>query len=117
MEYGEIIGPAWQAVVPLVERLGGYGSAQLAVRVYAAPDLPPSMPLLRDGAVIQRPPPPPRGTLYVRMPEHTLVGRRTTVAEPDPEMLASVCRELKRAAGREALEPEPEPPGVSDATE
>jgi hypothetical protein len=39
---------------------GGYGSAQLAVRVDAAPDLPRSMPPLRDGAAVERPPPPPR---------------------------------------------------------
>jgi hypothetical protein len=115
MEHGEIVRPAWEAVVPLVERLGGSGSAQLAVRVYAAPDLPASMPLLRNGAVIQRPPPPPRGTLFARMSEHTLIGRWTAVADPDPDMLASVCRELQRAAGREALEPEP--PAVADATE
>jgi hypothetical protein len=115
-EYGEIVGPAWAAVVPLVQRLGGYGSAQLAVRVYAAPDLPRSMPLVRDGVAIERPPPPPRGTLFARMPEHKQIGRWTTVAAPEPDMLASVCRELGRAGGREAWEREP-PAALGDGTE
>jgi hypothetical protein len=109
-EYGEVVKPTWEAVVPPVERLGGYGSAHLAVRVFAAPDLPRSMPLVRDGVAIDRPPPPPKGTLFARMPEHTLIGWWTTVADPDPALLASVCRELRRAAGREAWEPEQAPP-------
>jgi hypothetical protein len=113
-EYGEIVKPAWEAVVPLVERLGGYGSAHLGVRVYAAPDLPRLMPLLRNDAAVDRPPPPPKGTLFARMPEHTLIGRLTTVTDPDPDMLGSVCRELRRAAGREAWEPEREPPAASE---
>ncbi len=105
-DYAELLRPAWEAVVPLVELLGGYGSAHLAVHIYVAPDRPNEMPFMRGGAAVGPPPAPPTGTLFAGMPEHTLVARLTTVANPDPATFDSVCRELQRAAGREANEPE-----------
>ena len=65
-DFEEVLRPAWRAVVPLVDRLGGYGPGQLAIGVYAAPDVPPSMPLMRNGVSVGRPPPPPKHTFYAR---------------------------------------------------
>lgn len=108
-DLGEVLTPAWKVIVPLAERLGGYGPAHLAAGVYAAPDLPRSMPLVRDGVAIQRPPPPPKGTLFAALPERTLMGRCVSIGAAASDVLSSMDRELRRAGGRETWEPDATP--------
>jgi hypothetical protein len=95
----------WREIATLVERLGGYGPAHLAVVVYSSQLAP------RDQVVGQvataGPPAPPQDSLYARLPLTTLMGRTTDVGAPDDEMIASLGRELNRAAGRSEDEPEP----------
>ena len=109
--FEQVVLPGWTEVVPLVQRLGGYGPAQLTVGIYAAPAPPPDA---LDGedkdANEPPPPPPPKHSLYARLSQHTRLRRWTTVAEPMTEMLGSLERELQRASGQESWEPEDEPP-------
>lgn len=103
---GEVIAAGWRAIADLVPRLGGYGPAQLTAGVFAAAERPREMPHEWRGRQVPPPPAPPRGTLYAQLPETTWMGRWVGMGEPDPDILASLQRELERAAGRESLEPE-----------
>jgi hypothetical protein len=118
----QVVLPGWREVVPLVERLGGYGPAHLTLLVKRA-----SEPKENVGgafvAVESQPQPPPPGTLFAQLPEGepTRVARWVGVEQSSPAVLGSMHRELQRAAGIGSLEPEdeqPKPaPGASPAVD
>ena len=85
----DIIGALWRVIVPLCQRLGGYGPSQLSVIVEVTRH--------RAGYRVRT---PPKDTLYARLPEEvTHMGRMVDLAEPSTEVLASIGREVRRAAG------------------
>jgi hypothetical protein len=49
---------------------------------------------------------PPPGSLYARLPEATWMARTVSVGEPSDDLIASLARELNRAAGVSDDEPE-----------
>lgn len=104
---GETVQRAWREVIPLVERLGGYGPAQLSL-VYAVTQ-PPDRDDESDEEVPPRALPPPGG-IFERLPATTWIRRRTIVGPAEGEGLGSIQRELQRAAGIESYEPEPTTP-------
>jgi hypothetical protein len=104
--FDEVVLPAWREIVPLVERLGGYGPAHLTLVARRAPE--PTEEII-DGAFIAREqqPQPPKGTIFEKLLEgDTLIGRWVSVEEPTHDVLSSMRREFERAAGRSALEAE-----------
>lgn len=105
----QVIVPGWREAASLVERLGGYGPAHLTVGVHASQPLKVQVP--RELMKAPPPPPPPAGTLYAQLPVSTRMGRVVSVAEPSSDVQASLHRELQRAAGIEAFEPEHGPLG------
>jgi hypothetical protein len=80
------IAPAWRATAQLVNELGGSGPAQLALWVTSTSRLSQG-PRTEDGRAV-------------------LVRRRTEIRDPDEAEIASVERELRRAGGAQAHEPE-----------
>lgn len=105
--FDQVVLPGWNEIVPLVERLGGYGPARLTVGMYAAPDHPENMPhVASPGTAIQPPPPPPKHSVYAKLAQHTRMRRWTSVGEPTTDMLGSLQREFQRASGQESWEPE-----------
>jgi hypothetical protein len=102
----ETLRRGWRETAALVERLGGYGPAHLAVVVHVAQ---PAEPKVIGQSVSQPPPPPPTGTFYTQLPETTLIERAVSVGPPDEDTLAGIGRELNRAAGIWSDEPEPTP--------
>jgi Putative DNA-binding domain len=97
-----VIAKCWRQAATIVEHLGGYGPAYLNVRVVVAK----SGELVVSGDVAQiagRPPPP--GTAYARLPEVTTMGRLLDAAEPSQPVIESLGRELQRAGGMRADEP------------
>jgi len=96
----DVVLPGWRAIVPLVEQLGGYGPAHLAVFIYARQ--PPEYQL---AMFAQETPVPPAGTLYADLPEReTVLGRTVSIEPPAAEIIASLTRELERASGRVTFE-------------
>jgi hypothetical protein len=99
--------PAYRAVAPLVKRLGGYGPAHLALIACRAPEHGNGM---IDGRFVapEARPQPPTVPLFRKLPvkDGTVIGRWTGVESPSDDVLASMDRELDRAAGRRAFEPE-----------
>lgn len=98
--FDQFVAPAWKAIGPLLEGLGGYGPTQLrmAVRVgYDHEDGEGPDPLL-----------PPAGTFYDGLVDlgETHLGRFLDSAEYDDTQIASLHRELQRVAGIESFEPE-----------
>lgn len=49
---------------------------------------------------------PPSGTIYSKLPDLTVMGRLLDQAEPTKPVLESLGRELQRAAGIRADEPD-----------
>jgi hypothetical protein len=96
-----VLVPGWRTIVPLAERLGGYGSAQLTFTTIVT-KRQPSLGLFNPDA-----PEPPPHSVYARLPERTDVRRVVPLREPLPEDIGSIQREMQRAAGIESLEPEP----------
>jgi hypothetical protein len=104
--FDEVVLPAWREIVPLVERLGGYGPAHLTLVARRAPE--PTEDMI-DGAFVAREqqPQPPKGNIFAKLPDgDTVIGRWVSVEEPTHDVLASMQREFERAAGRAALEAE-----------
>lgn len=111
--FDQVVMPGWHEAVPLVQRLGGYGPAQLTVGLHAAPDRSDDHELkvaVEAGLTPAPPPPPPKHTLYAHLPAHTWIRRWISVAEPTHDTLGSIQREVQRAAGIESWEPEQTPP-------
>jgi hypothetical protein len=95
-----IIESCWEAMIPLVKRLGGYGSAQLTLLVDTTD---------RDdnlGFVVGRRR-PPEGTLYSGLSGLTRLDRVCDSDSVDTAIVQSLAREVKRAAG--IIEDEPAP--------
>jgi schlafen family protein len=104
--FDEFVAPACRAVVPLVARLGGYGPAHLTLVARRAPKPTDGMIDGRFVAAEQQPQPP--SGFFGKLPEGngTVIGRWVSVDEPSGDVLASIRRELERAAGRASFEPE-----------
>lgn len=79
-----LLRTAWRELASIVDGLGGYGPAHLAIGIEAS----------ATGS-----------GLYPRLPSPTWIGRTVNVGEPDEEVVASVEREVKRAGGVIADEP------------
>jgi hypothetical protein len=114
--FDQVVMPGWQQIVPLVQRLGGYGPAQLTVGLYAAQDRsndPVTKLQVEHGMEPPPAPTPPNHTLYAKLQRErereTWIRRWVNVDEPDAAMLGSIQREVQRAAGIESHEPEPPP--------
>lgn len=90
----EIIKPAWIELVQLVERIGGYGPARLAIRVVGAG--PPDE--YTGGS-----------SLLGRLERNIDVTRPIELAPPTDDQLGSIHRELQRATGLFTWEPEDQP--------
>jgi hypothetical protein len=103
-----VFAPAYREVEALVQRLGGYGPAHLAVLACRAPDHTDGR---IDGKFVapEQRPQPPTG-LFAGLPQSdpTVIGRWVSIGGPRDETLASVTRELHRAAGRRSPEPDEE---------
>jgi len=92
----ELIGALWRVIGPLCRRLGGYGPSQLSV-VIAVTKTSESIVM---GQVAHAPGrPPPDDLLYARLGEATQADRVVDLADPSDEVVASLCREIRRAAG------------------
>jgi hypothetical protein len=92
----EMIAALWRVVVPLCVRLGGYGPSQLSV-VVAVTKTPQS---IVAGQVAHAPGrPPPDDSLYARLEETTQADRAVDLTDPKDEAVASLDREIRRAAG------------------
>jgi hypothetical protein len=88
--FDEVVLPAWREIVPLVERLGGYGPAHLTLVARRAPE--PTEDMI-DGAFVAREqqPQPPKGNIFAKLPDgDTVIGRWVSVEEPTHDVLASM---------------------------
>lgn len=101
----EMVGAAWEAIVPLLGRLGGYGPAHLTTMIATTK----STQSLVRGQVAYAPGRPPRpDTLYANLDATTKMDRVVDSDAVDPEIVASLGREVRRAAGMIEDEPDPE---------
>lgn len=98
----QLIANFWHQAATIGQLLGGYGPAYLHVLIRAA----------KSGAVEVRGNvaqaagrPPPKDTLYAKLPALTEMGRLLDVPELDDEVVNSLRRELQRAAGIRTDEP------------
>lgn len=107
-----VLVPAWRTAADIVSALGGYGDSrvQIGVRVVqtggkqrtdATLDMR-ELDRLTPGA------PPPRATLYGKLPASTAITRWSSVRGPTQEEIGSVQRELQRAAGLWSFEGAPD---------
>jgi hypothetical protein len=92
----------WREVVPLVERLGGYGPAHLSL-LYVVTQPRTDIDVPRDAQPL-----PMGDRLLSRLPGETWIRRQLSVSPPAGDDIGSIQRELQRAAGIESDEPEPE---------
>jgi len=104
--FEEIVRRGWREIATLVERLGGYGPAHLAVGIAATPASARTVGEVLDDRPAAA---PPRDTLYAALPEATWMGRTVSVGEPSDDVIDSLRRELHRAAGYFDDEPASEP--------
>jgi Schlafen, AlbA_2 len=98
----QLIAAFWDQAAMIGKLLGGYGPAYLYVLIRVA----------KSGAVEVQGQvariagrPPPKGTLYAKLPERIEMGRLLNDAEPDEEIVNSLRRELQRAGGIRTDEP------------
>ncbi|HKT83489.1 MAG TPA: ATP-binding protein [Solirubrobacterales bacterium] len=98
----QLIANFWGQAAAIGQLLGGYGPAYLYVLIRVA----------KSGAVevhgqVARIAgrPPPKGTLYAKLPALTEMGRLLNSAEPSEEIVNSLRRELQRAGGIRTDEP------------
>lgn len=92
----EMIAALWRVIVPLCRRLGGYGPSQLSVVV----SVTKTLESIVMGQVAHAPGrPPPDDSLYSQLGEATQADRAVDLTDPDDEVVASVGREIRRAAG------------------
>jgi hypothetical protein len=97
-----LIEQFWAQAAEITQRLGGYGPAYLSVRVVVAKSGAEEV-VGQEVRIAGRP--PPNGTVYARLPTLTTMGRLLDAAEPNQVVLESLGRELQRAAGFRADEP------------
>lgn len=93
----EMLRALWKSIAPISSRLGGYGPSQLSVVV----SVTKTNREIVQGAVVHAPGrPPPSATLYFKLPAETTLGRMVELMGPDEQVLASLHREIRRAAGK-----------------
>lgn len=91
-----MIAALWRVIVPLCSQLGGYGPCQLSV-VIAVTKTSQS---IVEGQIAHAPGrPPPDNSLYSQLRETTQADRAVDLTDPTDEMVASLSREIRRAAG------------------
>jgi hypothetical protein len=91
-----MIAALWRVIVPLCGQLGGYGPSQLSV-VTAVTKTGESV---ATGQVVHAPGrPPPDDSLYANLGEATQADRVVDLTDPSDEVVASLGREIRRAAG------------------
>lgn len=92
----DIIAALWRVIVPLGRRLGGYGPCQLSVLI-AVTKTPREVvqgTVVHAGGRL-----PPDDSLYADIPATTQIGRIVDLDEPEEDVLGSIGRETRRAAG------------------
>ncbi len=89
----QVIAKCWREAAAIGQRLGGYGPSYIHVLTMVARS---------EGSGR----PPPKGTLYSRLPRRTDMGRLLDTPDPDEETISSLRREVQRAAGIRTDEPE-----------
>lgn len=105
----EVLLASWRAVAELARLLGGYGPARLTVVIETTTEASDLIRELREAGVPDdQLPLPPRGSLYRQLPEMTTLRRWVSVDDPDHPTVASLLREMERAAGRPSFEQEDE---------
>jgi len=92
----DIIAALWKAVTPLCGRLGGYGPCQLSVLIAVTKT---TQDVARGAVVHAGGRLPPEDSLYAHMPATTQIGRIVDLDEPKENVLGSIGRETRRAAG------------------
>lgn len=93
----DMIATLWRVIVPLCRRLGGYGSAQLSLVIAVTKT---SASVVRGQAAHGPGRPPPKESLYALLEPATQADRVVDLADPSDEVVASLGREIKRAAGQ-----------------
>jgi hypothetical protein len=91
-----MIAALWRVIVPLCRRLGGYGPSQLSV-VIAVTKTWNSRVIGQAAHAPGRP--PPSDSFYSQLEETTQADRAVDLTDPDDEVVASLGREIRRAAG------------------
>lgn len=97
-----LIAQCWELAAEVSRHLGGYGPAYLSVRVVVAKSGVVEV-VGQEARVAGRP--PPRGTIFSRLPATTTIGRLLDSAEPSQSVIESIGRELQRTGGLRADEP------------
>jgi hypothetical protein len=97
-----LVSRFWAQASEINGQLGGYGPAYLSVRVVVAKSGEVEV-VGGEARVAGRP--PPQGTVYSRLPALTTVDRLLDTAEPSQAVIESIGRELQRAGGVRADEP------------
>lgn len=98
----QLIARCWREAVAIGHLLGGYGPAYLHVLIVVAKSGKVEV-YGQEARIAGRP--PPKGTLYAKLPAETAMGRLLDAAEPDEKIVNSLQRELQRAAGIRTDEP------------
>jgi hypothetical protein len=103
--FDEVVWPGWGELVPLVDRLGGFGPAHLVVVAQRAWSGMLGVATLDE---TRAPKDPPTDSLFARLPKDdgTVIGRWVNVEAPSSDVLAGIQREMQRAAGIESFEAE-----------
>lgn len=103
---GEMIAALWRVIVPLCSRLGGYGPSQLSVVIAVTKT---SRAIVRGQSAHSPGRPPPDDSLYSHLGETTAAGRVVDLTDPSDRVVASLDREIRRAAGEIQDEDSPSP--------
>ena len=98
----QLISKCWREAAAIGKRLGGYGPAYLHVLIAVAKSGEVEV-YGQEARVAGRP--PPKGTLYAKLPAETAMGRLLDTADPDEDIINSLRRELQRAGGIRTDEP------------
>jgi len=104
-----LVWPAWRLATDLVQALGGYGDARVHMGFRVRSLSHSTRGELRRAEELGMGPAPPEGTIYAKLPEETHIQRLTEVRDPTSDEIASVQRELQRAAGLWTFEGQPDP--------
>jgi hypothetical protein len=99
VQFDELLTSSWLAIDDLVRELGGFGPGQLATTVRIGN--PNWATLIND-----QPDVPPEGSLFAQLREGDVdMARAVTVGDVDVDVVRSLEREFRRAAGEAVYEP------------
>lgn len=98
----QLIANFWRQAATIGQLLGGYGPTYLHVLIRVAKSS--AVEVYGQVARIAGRP-PPKGTLYAKLPALTEMGRLLNGTEPDEDIVNSLRRELQRAGGIRTDEP------------